>query len=64
MCHFDYTTVAGNGKVWARKPVNHTSWVAKVTPTDRPQSVHNRCTIELFVGGFVLSFCFLTFMLV
>ena len=31
---------------WARKPVNHTSWVAVVTPTDR--SVRNRCVIEFF----------------
>ena len=35
---------------WARKPVNHTSWVALVTPTDRPKSVCNRCLIELFCG--------------
>ena len=35
---------------WARKPVNHTSWVAVVTPTDRPKSVRNRCVIELFCG--------------
>ena len=35
---------------WARKPVNHTSWVAVVTPTDRPKSVCNRCLIELFCG--------------
>ena len=35
---------------WARKPVNHTSWVAFVTPTDRPKSVRNRCLIELFCG--------------
>ena len=27
---------------------NHTSWVAVVTPTDRPKSVRNRCVIELF----------------
>ena len=42
---------------WARKPVIHTSWVAVVTPTDRPKSVHNRCVIELFVALFVLSLC-------
>ena len=42
---------------WARKPVNHTSWVAEVTPTDRPKSVRNRCVIELFVALFVLSLC-------
>ena len=35
---------------WARKPVNHTSWVALVTRTDRPKSVRNRCLIELFCG--------------
>ena len=35
---------------WARKPVNHTSWVAVVTPADRPRSVHNCCLIELFCG--------------
>ena len=32
---------------WARKLVNHTSWVALVTPTDRPKSTRNRCLIEL-----------------
>ena len=30
--------------------VNHTSWVAVVTPTDRPKSVRNRCLIEPFCG--------------
>ena len=35
---------------WARKPVNHTSWVAVVTLTDRPKSVRNYCLIELFCG--------------
>ena len=35
---------------WARKPVNHTSWMALVTSTDRPKSVRNRCLIELFCG--------------
>ena len=42
---------------WVRKPVNHTSWVAVVTPTDHPKSVRNRCLIELFVALFVLPFC-------
>ena len=32
------------------KPVNHTSWVALVTPTDRPKSVRNRCLIDFFGG--------------
>ena len=30
-----------------------------VAPTDRPKSVRNRCVIEVFVGVFVLSRCFL-----
>ena len=30
--------------------VNHTSWVAVATPTDRPKSVRNCCLIELFCG--------------
>ena len=39
--------------------VNHTSWVAVVTPADRPESVRNCCLIELnfFVALFVLSLC-------
>ena len=61
VCPFDYTAVAGSGKVWPVNQVNHTSWVAVVTPTDRPRSISNRCVIELFVALFVL---FLTFMLV
>ena len=40
---------------------NHTSWVAIVTPTDRPKSVRNHCVIEDFGGVFVLSRCFLDF---
>ena len=34
----------------ARKPVNHTSWVAILTPTDRPKSARNHCVIEHFSG--------------
>ena len=45
---FDYTAVAGSGKVGPVNQVNHTSWVVVLTPTDRPKSVHNRCVIELF----------------
>ena len=37
--------------------VNHTSWVAVVTPTHHPKSVCNRYVIELFVALFVLSLC-------
>ena len=29
---------------------NHISWVAIFTPTDRPNSVHNRCVIKFFGG--------------
>ena len=56
MCPFNYTAVAGSGKVGPLNQVNHTSWVAVVTPTDRPKSVRNRCVIELFCGV-VLSLC-------
>ena len=41
--------------------LNHTSWVAVVTLTECPKSVRNRCVIEVFGGGFVLSRCFLDF---
>ena len=50
VCPFDYTAVAGSGKVGPVNQVNHISWVAVVTPTDRPKSVRNRCIIELFCG--------------
>ena len=43
-------TLAGSGKVGPVYQVNHTSWVAVVTLTDRPKSVRNRCVIELFRG--------------
>ena len=41
--------------------INHSSWVAVVTPTDHPKSIRNRCLIEVFDGVFVLSYCFLDF---
>ena len=50
MCPFDYKAVAGSGKVGPVNQINHTSWVAVVTPTDRRKSVRNPCVIEL-VGG-------------
>ena len=31
--------------------------MAEVTPTDRPKSVRNCCSMELFVALFVLSLC-------
>ena len=45
----------GEWKGWAVNQVNHTSWVAVVTPTDRPKSVRNRCVIELFRGVVIPS---------
>ena len=36
VCPFDYTAVAGSGKVGPVTQVNHTRWVAVVTLTDRP----------------------------
>ena len=33
-----------------KKHLYHTSWVAVVTPTNRPKSVRNCCLIELFCG--------------
>ena len=50
VCPFDYTAVAGSGKVGPVNQVNHTTLVAVVTLTDRPKSAHNRCVIELFCG--------------
>ena len=48
---FDYSAVAGSGKAGPVNQVNHTSWVAVVTPTDRSKLVRNhRCVIELFCG--------------
>ena len=41
----------GSGKVGPVNQVNHTSWVAVVTPTVRPKSVRNRCLIELFCSA-------------
>ena len=42
---------------WARKPVNHTSLLALVTPTDRPKSVRNRFLIELLCGVVCVVTC-------
>ena len=49
VCPFDYKAVAASGMVGLLM-VYHTSWVAVVTPTDRPKSVRNRSVIELFCG--------------
>ena len=64
VCPFDYTAVVGSWKVGSVNQINHTSWVAVVTPTDRPKSVRNRCVIELFCGVICCHFALLTFLLV
>ena len=57
MSPFDYTAVAGSEKVGPVNQVHHTSWVAVVTPTDRPKSVRNHCIIELFCGVVCVVTC-------
>ena len=57
MCPFDYTAVAGSGKVGPVNQVNYNSWVAVVTTIDRPKSVRNRSVIELFCGVVSVSVC-------
>ena len=59
MCVLFITRLLRGVGRWARKPVNHTSWVAVVTQTDRPKSVRNRCSIELFCD--VVCVALLTF---
>ena len=38
----DYISIAVSGKVGPVRPVNHISWAALGTQTDRPKSVRNR----------------------
>ena len=64
VCPFDYTAVAGSGKVGPVNHVNQTSWMAVVTPTDRPKSVRNRYVIEhLLWRCLCCHFTLLTFLL-
>ena len=42
--------------------LNHTSWVAIVTPTDRPKSVRNRCVIKVLEAFSVCHFAFWIFL--
>ena len=58
LCPFDYTAVAGSGKVGPVNQVYHISWVAVVTPTDRPKSVRNRCVIDCFGVVWVVTLPF------
>ena len=65
MCVLLISRTAFAVTVWlAWDPVNrfnHTSWMAVVTPTDHPKSVHNRCVIEVFCGVFVFPRYYLEF---
>ena len=64
VCPFDYTAVAVSGKVGPVNQVNHTIWVAVVTPTDRPKPVRDRCVIEFLWRCLCCEFALLTFLLV
>ena len=55
VCPFDYTAVAGSGKVGPVNQANHTSWVAVVIPTDRPSRSATAVKSNFFVALFVLS---------
>ena len=57
VCPFDYTAVAGSGKVGPVNQVNHTSWVAVITPTDRLSRSVTTVVSNFFVALFVLSLC-------
>ena len=61
VCPFVYTAVAGSGKVGPVHQVNHTSWVAVITPTDRPKSLCNRTFLWRCL---CCDFALLTFLLV
>ena len=61
LCNFDYTAVAVSVKVGPVNQVNHTSWVAVVTPTDRPKSVRNRCVIDFLWRCLCCHFALLHF---
>ena len=61
MCPFDHTAVAGSGKVGPVNRLTTPVGLSVVTSTDRPNSVRNRCVIELFVALFVLSLCLFDF---
>ena len=58
--HCHRKIVFGLNLLWLEgwDPVNwfdHTSWLAVITPTDRPKSVRNCCVTKVFGGVFVLS---------
>ena len=51
-------------KVGPVNQVNHTSWVAIVTPTDRPKSDRNRSVIDCLWCCLCCHFALLAFLLV
>ena len=52
---FGCTTITGSGTVWLLNlHVNDPGWMTVVTPTDRPNSVRNRCVNRDFCGAFLL----------
>ena len=55
VCPFDYIVDVDSGKVGLIDQVNPISWLAVVTPSDRPKSIYNRCVIISLGGVFVLS---------
>ena len=64
MSPFDYTAVAGSGKVGPVNQVNHTSWSAAVTLTDRPVGPQPLCNRTFLWRCLCCHFAFLTFLLV
>ena len=50
------------GRLGTRKPFNHISLMAVITPIDRPKSVHNRCVIEVFVASLCRHIAFWIFL--
>ena len=58
MCPFDYTAVAGSGRVGPLNYVNHTSWVIVVTPTEHILSRSAIATCNRTFSWFVLSLWF------
>ena len=65
MCVLLITLLCSKWEGWdSVNRFHHTGKVVIVTPTDRPKSFRNRCVIEVFRDVFVLSRCFLDFLLV
>ena len=63
VCPFDYKAVAGSGKDGPVHQVNHTSWVAVATPTDRPKP-QPLCNRTFLWRCLCCHFALITFLLV